>query len=335
MMRNDYRRALILLRSNEAGYSGHVRLERRTLMGSMYFVVQAPEAAGELRAALVGRNRGGYFACALEEFKRDSRGQAVLSHCFDPRDICGRELEQYQLVVVVRGECEIVLSGNVAGSAELDWAQVRAAVCGLYGGAAGSGVADETEPEPTTESAPREPEEAGGVEPEPATEPAPGEPEAEVPGTGTEGDALEAPLPESGEATQLEETTPEAAAPEPEIAEDGNPAQTAGEVLGVDMSLPWPEEIEALRALFRSEPVLEGAPDDGFVYISAPMPADSGYAMCAAGILVRDGAPAAVSYALPASYAAEPPAGLEGAAWVGDNNAGWWVTRIDLRGGAV
>ena len=35
MMRNDYRRALILLRSNAASYSGHVRLERRTLMGSM------------------------------------------------------------------------------------------------------------------------------------------------------------------------------------------------------------------------------------------------------------------------------------------------------------
>ena len=33
MMRNDYRRALILLRGNAPGYSGHVRLERRTLMG--------------------------------------------------------------------------------------------------------------------------------------------------------------------------------------------------------------------------------------------------------------------------------------------------------------
>ena len=133
MMRNDYRRALILLRSNASSYSGHVRLERRTLMGSMYFVVQAPEPAEELRAALVGRDRSGYYACALGQFKRDSRGQAVLSYSFDPRNLCGRELEQYQLVAVVRGDCEIVLSGNVTGSAELNWAQVRAAVCALYG----------------------------------------------------------------------------------------------------------------------------------------------------------------------------------------------------------
>ena len=84
MMRNDYRRALILLRSNASSYSGHVRLERRTLMGSMYFVVQAPEAAENLRAALVGRDRNGYYACALGQFRRDSRGQAVLSHSFDP-----------------------------------------------------------------------------------------------------------------------------------------------------------------------------------------------------------------------------------------------------------
>ena len=133
MMRNDYRRALILLRSNASSYSGHVRLERRTLMGSMYFVVQAPEAAENLRAALVGRDRSGYFACTLGQFKRDSRGQAVLSYSFDPRKLCGRELEQYQLVAVVRGDCEIVLSGNVTGSAELNWAQVRAAVCAFYG----------------------------------------------------------------------------------------------------------------------------------------------------------------------------------------------------------
>ena len=105
MMRNDYRRALILLRSNASSYSGHVRLERRTLMGSMYFVVQAPDSAENLRAVLVGRDRSGYFACALGQFKRDSRGQAVLSHSFDPRKLCGRELEQYQLVAVVRGDC--------------------------------------------------------------------------------------------------------------------------------------------------------------------------------------------------------------------------------------
>ena len=167
MMRNDYRRALILLRSNASSYSGHVRLERRTLMGSMYFVVQAPEAAENLRAALVGRDRSGYFACTLGQFKRDSRGQAVLSYSFDPRNLCGRELEQYQLVAVVRGDCEIVLSGNVTGSAELNWAQVRAAVCALY---------DAPEEEAGETAAEEEAEEPCAEEPLPETEE---EPEAE------------------------------------------------------------------------------------------------------------------------------------------------------------
>lgn len=45
MIRNDYRRALIMLRALEKGYSGHVRLERRTLRGNMQFSITAPSAA--------------------------------------------------------------------------------------------------------------------------------------------------------------------------------------------------------------------------------------------------------------------------------------------------
>ena len=294
MMRNDYRRALILLRSNAASYSGHVRLERRTLMGSMYFVVQAPDAAENLRAALVGRDRNGYFACALGQFKRDSRGQAVLSYSFDPRKLCGRELEQYQLVAVVRGDCEIVLSGNVSGSAELNWAQVRAAVCALYGA-----------PE----------EEAGGTA---------AEEEAEEP-------CAEEPLPEEG--------AQEHEAAEGEAEADGSAgeseAQTALAALEADLSLPWPEEVSALRDLFERQRAVPDVPDDGFTYVSAPMPEGCGYAACLAGLRCEGGVPVAVRYALPSVWEMEPPAGLEDAAWVGDNNSGWWVTHIDLHGGTA
>ena len=304
MMRNDYRRALILLRSNASSYSGHVRLERRTLMGSMYFVLQAPDSAENLRAVLVGRDRSGYFACALGQFKRDSRGQAVLSHSFDPRKLCGRELEQYQLVAVVRGDCEIVLSGNVTGSAELNWAQVRAAVCALYG-------------------APEEKEigEAG--------EECEAEEEAEE-------SCAEELLP-GHEAEETEEEGAEAE--EGEAEEDGkagkSAAQTALAVLGADLSLPWPEEISSLRDLFERQRAIMDAPDDGFTYVSAPMPEGCGYAACLAGVRCEAGAPVAVRYALPTTYAPEPPAGLEDAAWVGDNNSGWWVTHIDLHGGTM
>lgn len=301
MMRNDYRRALILLRSNASSYSGHVRLERRTLMGSMYFVVQAPEAAENLRAALVGRDRSGYFACTLGQFKRDSRGQAVLSYSFDPRKLCGRELEQYQLVAVVRGDCEIVLSGNVTGSAELNWAQVRAAVCAFYG------APEEKEIEEAGEEceAEEETEESCAEELLPGHEAEEEEPEAE------EGKAEE-----DGEAAE-------------------SAAQTALAVLGADLSLPWPEEISALRELFERRCAIKDAPDDGFTYVSAPMPEGCGYAACLAGVRCEAGAPVAVRYALPSAWETEPPAGLEDAAWVGDNNSGWWVTHIDLHGGGA
>ena len=55
MNRNDYRRAFIMLRALQPGYGGHVRLEKRTLTGSMYFIVSAPQADGALQALLAQR----------------------------------------------------------------------------------------------------------------------------------------------------------------------------------------------------------------------------------------------------------------------------------------
>lgn len=173
MMRNDYRRALILLRGNAPGVSGHVRLERRTLMGSMYFLLQAPPDCAVLRAALVGRNKGGYYACALGEAARDSRGQAVLSYSFDPRSICGRELEQYQLIAVSCASasgCDIALYGNIAGHADLDWDQVRGALCALYDEGEAAAELPESAPEETNSAAEAEEEQAA---PQPEAEEAP------------------------------------------------------------------------------------------------------------------------------------------------------------------
>ena len=271
MMRNDYRRTLILLRSNASGYSGHVRLERRTLMGTMYFLVQSPDSCETLRAALVGRGRdGSYYACAIGELRRDSRGQAVLGYSFDPRDVCGKELEQYQLIVITCAgdeRCQIALFGNVCGHAEMNWENVRAALCGLYGG--------NPLPEPRRTEVIRE------------------------------------------ERTASESATESA-------------GKTAGELLGIDLSLPWPDAAESLRNLFQTGEALADAPDDQCVYVKAPMPEESGFAFVAAGILVQDGAPAAIRYALPAQWSEEAPAGLEEYAWVGDQNKGWWVTEVPI-----
>lgn len=156
MMRNDYRRALILLRSGMPGYSGHVRLERRTLAGSMYFLLQAPSECETLRIALVGQKRGDSYACALGEAQRNARGQAVLSYSFDPRNLCGRALEDYQLIAIScadAAECEIVLYGNVAGHAQLNWERAHEALCAIYGQAETVQSLEDTEgaQEPDTE----------------------------------------------------------------------------------------------------------------------------------------------------------------------------------------
>ena len=133
MVKNDYRRSLIMLRSYAPGYSGHVRLERRTLIGSMYIAVHAPTTCGTLCAALIRTDaRGAYFAVKLGELRRDSRGQATLAYSFDPRNIDGRTLEEYQLIAIVHRDgdgCDVVLSGNVNGSREVNWNSARAAAC--------------------------------------------------------------------------------------------------------------------------------------------------------------------------------------------------------------
>lgn len=311
MMRNDYRRALILLRSNAPGYSGHVRLERRTLMGSMYFLMQAPQECTFLRAALVGRDKNGYYACALGEAGRDARGQAVMTCSFDPRRICKRELEQYQLVAVTCGEtgCDVVLYGNVEGHADLNWERVRAALCDLY---AGDGATEEAAP--------------------PAAElPAPEEtmPEAVPPQT-DEMPLAEAQLQEmetqTGAGISMESGLPD------KMQQDAPETRMAGELLEVDMDLPWPENIEPLRPLFAVSVPMENPPDEEYIYIAVAMPEGSGYAHCAVGVLARDGAPTSVRYGLPAAWSAEAPAGLEDYSWVGDQNRGWWMTQVDISG---
>ena len=309
MMRNDYRRALILLRSNASSYSGHVRLERRTLMGSMYFLVQAPNDCPALHAVLVGRDRNGYYACDLGQMQRDSRGQAVLSYSFDPRNICGRELEQYQLICVSCGQDaagEILLCGNINGHADMDWNRVREAMCALNGGQEKTPVQEEAPPAAlipeAQEEIPPVPEE---IQKEIATE------------------ALEE-IQQAQEETMGEET------PGSEDEEDNVNAEELLEAMGVDFDLPWPQSIDPVRLLFANGTLLRDAPDAEYVYISAPMPEESGYDYCAVGVLVENGNPVSLRYGLPAAWTAEAPAGLEDYSWVGDQNRGWWVIQVDV-----
>ena len=135
MQRNDYRRALIMLRSLMNGYSGHARIEIRTLMGNLGIRATVPPGAQSVRAALVGRRSALYFAHPLGNLRRDMRGQAGLSVSFDPRDVGGRPLEAYSLLALVTindGVCQLALVGNLNGSCDNDWSRVRDVVCALY-----------------------------------------------------------------------------------------------------------------------------------------------------------------------------------------------------------
>ena len=154
MIRNEYRRAFIMLRAVMPGYGGHVRLERRTLTGSMYFIITAPQGVGELAAALVGQQNGEYYAAPIGPLNRDRRGQLALAWQFDPRSIDGRPLEAYPWIAVVAtgGPCALALTGNVEGSRAVDARALERAACALFvsGAAAAAPAADLPEPEPTT-----------------------------------------------------------------------------------------------------------------------------------------------------------------------------------------
>ena len=378
MMKNDYRRSLIMLRALERGYSGHVRLEHRTLTGSMVFVVTAP-SGGTLCAALVRWNsRGEYAAARLGELRRDSRGQATLAYSFDPRCIDGHPLSDYSLIAVtdrVGRRCDMVLAGNLNGSRETDWNQARIAACSACA------MADEpafdlpvrpgvrparpnyddqattlpddvlVEPDDTPTTLPDnvlvEPDDAPTtlpdnvfVEPDdaPTTLPddvlvepddAPTTLPDDIPVKTDEQIPVETPSDEStdGSAAPL--------FPAPDDSAGAIPAASYGDAdaNALNPALVWPGESEGLRSYFAGENYSVDAPDDGYLYVEAPMPEESGYDSVRIGVRPENGVPESVAYALPGRFSAEPPEGLEDYEWSGDGERGWWVAYLDAASG--
>ena len=315
MQKNDYRRAFIMLRPAAAGYGGHARLERRTLTGSLYFIVTAPEGAGPLSAALVGRQGDQYYAAPLGAFTRDRRGQLTLAWPFDPRDIDGRPLEAYAWAAVAdAGDdgCAVVLTGNVNGSREVNPAALEEAVCRLFAPAPAP-AAELPAPDETADSdvkiyrsvrarAVEAPADAIPVNAEPAPV-----------------EASPTPLP-SPEAVLAEYSETEEA---PCDAMDA--PRTAAQLLGLDITAPWSEPAEPLRRLFATQAPADAPFGDGYTYIATALPASAGD--CLVGLRTEEGRIAGIRYALPGVYAPEPPAGLDDYVW---NAAGYWVLDIGL-----
>ena len=375
MLRNDYRRALIMFRSLEQGFSGHARLERRTLMGTLCLTACAPGALA-LRAALVGRRGNDYFAAPLGALRRDSRGQYSLIASFDPRNIEGRELEEYQLLVVVDAgdPCHLVLSGNVCGSVQMDWERVRRAACALFlpGANARAGRSAEGQPLPAAEPSPdnayadapaAEPPSDNAYADAPAAEPpsdnvyadapaaeSPSDnvyadaPAAEPPSDNAYADAPAAEPPSDNvyadapaaeppsdigfaDAPAVEPPSDNACADVPaaepssdsayadapavEPSSDAPPAATPAEERTLDLSRPWPQPFEAVRALFSGGEWMEEPPLAGYAFVRAPLTDNSAAPWVAVGVRAEDGVPAQVVYAFPADEGGTPPAGLE------------------------
>lgn len=190
MSSQDYRRALIMMRSLLNGYSGHARVEIRKLTGSLSVVAVLPPGNPTVQAALVGKRKETYFAWPLGTLRRDLRGQAGLNVTFDPRDVGGRTLDAYAVLTLIRtdGVCEPVLVGNLDGARDLDWQQVRETVCALYrtdDGVSALPNPEETAPEPLVHTEPEPPENVSTEIPqtEAAPDPTPND-EAEPPCTG-------------------------------------------------------------------------------------------------------------------------------------------------------
>lgn len=335
MIRNDYRRSFIMLRPVRQGYGGHVRLERRTLTGHMYFIVTAPEGAGPLRAALAGQRDGQYYAAPIGALARDRRGQLTLAWSFDPRGIDGRPLEAYAWVCVADAGsgCCLALTGNVEGSREVDPAALARAVCALFA-EADAPAADLPAPgeapaqaEPVAQDAPAKP-----VEP-PAS--ASSESDVKIYTRSRAARSASAPTPPAeavaaeveAVATQtVAEVTAEAAAPDIAAPVVDAP-RTAAHALGLDIAQPWAAPAEPLRRLFATQAPVESPLGDGYTYVVDAAPSTTGWEQRPVGIRASDGRITGIRYAVPGTFSPEPPAGLEDYAW---NDAGYWVLDIGV-----
>jgi hypothetical protein len=307
MIRNDYRHALILLRSSVKGMSGHVRLERRTLNGSMRFSVSGAGTSDNLRALLMRKGKNGWTGVQMGALHVDNRGQAGLTWTFDPRNIEGAALEDYPVVAVVQlknGQVEPAMSGFVNGSTDLDWAQAMGAVRAMY----------------------RRPDAQRVL---PVMEPVGGLPEAEeYRGAQQQTEVQYAQPEETQEPTEAQEPTEvqEPAEVQEPTAEDSQ--KPAAFFLALDISIPWPVSVEPLRALFQQLPVCTPFPADGYTFVCAPLPGN-GKAHSLVGVRVEDERPTSVCYGIPGTFALEPPAGLDGYMWRGSGSSGWWVIFVD------
>lgn len=357
MIREDYRRALIMLRSLRPGVSGHVRLERRTLFATLQFTVSGTDGT-PLQGFLLGRVNGKWQGAALGAFGAPRYGQAGLTVKFDPRNIQGLTLEQYALIGVAAQTAQgyiPLLFVNLNGSIECTLECVQAECARLFGTTAQDELLEadvpiEADEPPAANSLP---------EPESTENSAMSDEQAVQPEEEQTADELDSPAPEAPEAASSDDSPPEtdeldapAASDETDEAFDAPArsgeaqAQSSGDSPAEtdELDAPaqksdvrsrlalsecaWPEALQELRAFFEAEaPVDEGFTYGDYTFARADLACVAGAEYCLVGVRAQNGRVDSVCYAVPAaSGEVEPPAGLESYRREGD----YWVYCQDI-----
>ena len=176
MANQEYRRSLIMLRGLEKGYSGHARLERRVLSGTLDFTVGGSRSGEVLTAAMLGPRGGKWTARTMGTLREDGRGQRGLFASFDPRNLAGLDLNEETALVVSRladDRVTPVLYGYINGSRPMDWTAIQRALEEAYSLSPAQPEAQnqtESVPAPETQAAPQTEE---ATEPESVSESTP------------------------------------------------------------------------------------------------------------------------------------------------------------------
>lgn len=342
MEKNEYRREFILLRqlSNQQG-TGFVRLEKRTLKGSLQYTVAGCDRfpAGSVRGflAMPKNSTNTWQVLDTGALLFDNRNQGGLLFEFDPRNVGGVPFDTWQAVGVLirQGDGSLVILGNAINRGKPDWTAIQNAV------AAPVAAPPPTPAQPTPPSQSMQTPESEQilesslelVEEESLNKWASEEelpPEEEI-----LGDTFAFPRDDSAQVMSASSADFESVRHLLQAPRRSARIQTEDDskpIVFVGASLALKERVESAPTF---EPFASPLPSDleGFRFYRIDMPIESGVAYCGIGIKTLDHVAHTVCYAIPGAKALFPPPGLEGYTYEQGQDQGYWILFTDAMTG--
>ncbi|MDO4357048.1 MAG: hypothetical protein Q4E13_11120 [Clostridia bacterium] len=301
MDQKQFSRQLIVLRAIINGYTGHARLIHCPTGQELEVRVQTPAGMRALYAVVVERCAQGYRGCPLGALAVDERGQATGAFSLDNPGVTPEILA---IVEQTEDDCLLAMSGFLSGARDVNWAGVRGAACDAVSTNACTDCISLIQPRDDDASAATElPSEAAG-----------------------DADSVESREAPAGVAESEAEQQGESV-PTPISESQPDEADSAEQAAGIDADCDWPEEIAALKALFRSQRPVTPFPGSRYTFISVP--ASGEQPAFFAGIWASDGYPQRAAYAIRGDSPATQPQGLECFLWRAAADGGFWVAYVD------